>query len=183
MATVLIPLAQGCEEVEAVTLIDLLRRGGIEVVTAGLDDAPVEGSHGITLVPDMSLDQALAQDYDMIVLPGGLPGADNLGADARVTDLLKKMAAAGKFIGAICAAPRVLAEHGLLDGKKATAYPGFLEAKDFPDVNATGGAFEKDGKILTSRGPGTAMDFALEIIATLRGTAIRDDVETALMRN
>ena len=72
MATVLIPLAQGCEEVEAVTLIDLLRRGGIEVVTAGLDDAPVEGSHGITLVPDMSLDQALAQDYDMIVLPGGV---------------------------------------------------------------------------------------------------------------
>jgi 4-methyl-5(b-hydroxyethyl)-thiazole monophosphate biosynthesis len=182
MPSVLIPLAQGCEEVEAVTLIDLLRRAGIEVTTAGLDAKNVRGSHGIVLVPDTNLDAALKKNYDMVVLPGGLPGADNLGEDKRLTDLLVKMAESGKFVGAICAAPRVLAQQGLLDGKKATAYPGFLEAKDYPKVHATGAPVECDGKILTSRGPGTAMDFALAIIAALLGDKKRDDVETALVR-
>ena len=183
MPSVLIPLAQGCEELEAVTLIDLLRRAGIDVTTAGLDAKQVRGSHGITLVPDTHLDAALKKEYDMVVLPGGLPGADHLGADKRLTDLIKKMAQSGKYVGAICAAPRVLAQQGILDGKKATAYPGFLESRSFPNVHATGSAVECDGKVLTSRGPGTAMDFALKIIATLLGDKKRDDVETALVRN
>jgi len=103
MASVLVPLAQGCEELEAVTVVDLLRRAGIGVVTAGLDDKPVRASRGVVLVPDTSLDEALKQQYDMVVLPGGLPGADNLDADARVRGLLKQMSETDRYTAAICA--------------------------------------------------------------------------------
>lgn len=183
MARVLVPLAQGCEELEAITIIDLLRRADIEVVAAGLDDQPVTASYGTVLVPDMSLDEALAQDFDMVVLPGGLPGADNLDADARIHELLKAMADSGKFVGAICAAPNVLANAGILSGKQATSYPGFLEKLNLADVEYTGGAVERDGKVITSRGPGTAMDFALAIIEALEGAERRETVEAALVRN
>ena len=101
MASVLVPLAQGCEELEAVTVIDLLRRAGIDVTTAGLDEQPVHASRGCVLLPDTSLDQALQRDYDMVVLPGGLPGADHLDNDARVHELLKSMADAGQYTAAI----------------------------------------------------------------------------------
>ena len=129
MAKVLVPLADGCEELEAVTIIDLLRRAGIEVVTAGLKPGIVLASRGVRLVPDLTLDVALQEDYDMVVLPGGMPGASHLKADARIIELLKKMAAAQKFTAAICAAPMVLAEAGILDGKRATCYPGSVDAR------------------------------------------------------
>ncbi|MCL5060168.1 MAG: DJ-1/PfpI family protein, partial [Candidatus Thermoplasmatota archaeon] len=103
MAKVLVPLADGCEELEAVTIIDLLRRAGIEVVSAGLKPGIVQASRGVRLVPDATLDVALQDDYDMVVLPGGMPGAAHLKDDARILDLLKKMAAAGKYTAAICA--------------------------------------------------------------------------------
>lgn len=182
MANVLAPLAQGCEEVEAVTIIDLLRRAGITVVAAGLDDRPVKGAHGITLVPDCSLDLALKQEYDMVVLPGGMPGTNNLNADKRLHQLLQKMVESGKFAGAICAAPIVLAKAGVLKGKRATSYPGFLDKLNPPDVTFTGAPVERDGKIITSRGPGTAMDFALAVIEMLMGREKRDAVEAGLMR-
>lgn len=181
--TVLVPLAQGCEELEAVTIIDLLNRADVRVVTAGLDDQPVKAAHGVMLVPETTLDKALEQDYDMVVLPGGLPGADNLNNDARIHDMLKKMANSGKFTGAICAAPTVLAKAGLLEGKKATSYPGFLDEMDLPNVTYTGAPIERDGKVITSRGPGTAMDFALELVELLRGEKVRQTVEKALVRN
>ena len=132
MASVLVPLAQGCEELEAVTVVDLLRRAGIDVITAGLDAQPVRASRGVTLVPDMSLEAALQLEFDMIVLPGGLPGADHLRDDPRVIGLLKKMAAADRYTAAICAAPRVLAHAGLLDGKRATSFPGALDVDAVP---------------------------------------------------
>src|SRR5690606_21989525 len=113
-----------CEELEAVTIIDLLRRAGIRVVTAGLDAGPVTASRGVVLVPDTTLDAALQEDFDMVVLPGGSPGTENLDQDPRVRELLKKMANSGKFTAAICAAPKVLANAGLLAGKRATSYPG-----------------------------------------------------------
>lgn len=182
MATVLIPLAAGCEELEAVTLIDLLRRAGIEVVTAGLRSGPVRASRGTVLVPDTTLDEALARDYDMVVLPGGQPGATHLEQDVRVRDLLQRMAASGKFLAAICAAPRVLARAGLLDGKRATAFPGTLDAASFPAIRIDTRAVVRDGKILTSRGPGTAMDFALALIEALCGEDQRRAVETPLQR-
>jgi len=179
MASVLIPLAQGCEELEAVTIIDLLRRAGIEVTSAGLDNEVVKASRDVTLIPDTDLSTALQKDYDMIVLPGGLPGADHLDNDQRLRERIIKMADRGKFLAAICAAPKVLASTGILKGKKATAYPGVLDALD---IKSEGNAVVEDGNIITSRGPGTAMDFALTLIERLAGKEKRDEVEKGLVR-
>ena len=182
MASVLVPLAQGCEELEAVTVVDLLRRAGIEVVTAGLDAQPVTASRGVTLLPDMTLEMALQQSFDMVVLPGGLPGADHLGDDPRVIRLLQEMAASDAYTAAICAAPRVLARAGLLDGKRATSYPGALDIEAVPGIEYLETAVVTDGRVITSRGPGTAMDFALVLIETLVGKTKRDEVEAGLQR-
>ncbi len=182
MPKVLLPLAQGCEELEAVTIIDLLRRAGIEVVSAGLDDKPVKASRGVMLLPDTTLDEALKQDYDMVALPGGMPGMTNLKNDPRIIALLKKMTAAGQYTCAICAAPVVLAEAGLLGGKRATSYPGFLDKLNLPEMTYLNDAVVTDGKVITSRGPGTAMDFSLTLIETLMGKAKRDEVENGLQR-
>ena len=183
MPTVLVPLAQGCEELEAVTIIDLLRRAGADVLTAGLDAQPVTGAHRVMITPDTTLEEALDRDFDLIVLPGGLPGADNLKNDERIVECVKKMADAGKLTAAICAAPIVLEKAGVLSGKKATSYPGFLDEMGLPDVTYTGAAVEKDGNVITSRGPGTAMDFALDLIAALYDVETRDKIEAALVRN
>jgi len=180
--SILIPLAQGCEDLEAVTCIDLLRRAGFDVVTAGLDDKPVVGSRKTVFIPDTTLDEALPRRFDMIVLPGGLPGADNLGDDPRVLAVVRKMAADGKFTCAICAAPSVLAHAGVLSGKRATSYPGRLENMRLPDVTLTGEAVTRDGKVITSRGPGTAIDFALALVEALDGKETRDRVEISLVR-
>jgi 4-methyl-5(b-hydroxyethyl)-thiazole monophosphate biosynthesis len=167
---------------EAVTIIDLLRRAQIEVVTAGLQPGPVKASRGTVLVPDTSLDAVSDQDFDMIVLPGGMPGAENLKNDKRVKGLLQRLATGGKYAAAICAAPMVLAESGLLDGKKATSYPGFLDRMAVPGMIYRSEPVVMDGKIVTSRGPGTAMDFALALIGLLAGNETRNKVETALLR-
>ena len=182
MARVLIPLANGCEELEAVTVIDLLRRAGIEVVTAGLTDGPVTASRGVVLIPDRSLDQVLDDDFDMIVLPGGLPGADHLDADPRIHALLQRMAEQERYTAAICAAPKVLLNAGLLDGRRATAYPGIIDGLMTENSQLLADAVVTDGKVVTSRGPGTAMDFALTLIERLLGAAKREEVETPLMR-
>lgn len=182
MARVLVPLAQGCEELEAVTIIDLLRRAGIEVVTAGLDDQPVRASRGTVLLPDTTLDVALASDFDMIALPGGLPGADHLRDDPRIIALVKKMHASGHYTAAICAAPRVLAKAGLLDDRRATSFPGAIDVNDIPGIDYVDDAVVVDGRVVTSRGPGTAMDFALELIELLAGREQRDAVEAPLQR-
>ena len=183
MANVLVPLAQGCEDLEAVTVVDLLRRAGIAVVTAGLDQQPVRASRGVVLLPDMTLEKALQQEYDMIVLPGGLPGADNLGDDERIIERLRSMSATGKYTAAICAAPKVLAQAGLLDGKRATSYPGALEIDTIPGLDYRDTAVVMDGTVITSRGPGTAMDFALSLIELLAGKQTRDEVEAGLQRS
>ena len=183
MKRVLVPLAQGCEELEAVTIIDLLRRAKIDVVTAGLDDQPVTASRGVRLMPDINLDTAINQDFDMLVLPGGMPGAEHLDNDPRIKTLLKKMANNEQYTAAICAAPKVLANAGVLAGKKATSYPGFLDNLDLPDTELVTDAVVIDGNVITSRGPGTAMDFALALIEKLAGKDKRDEVEKALVRN
>lgn len=182
MARVLIPLAQGCEELEAVTVIDLLRRAKIDVVTAGLDKQTVTASRGVRLVPDTDLDTALQQDYDMLILPGGLPGADHLDHDPRIRSLIKKMAVEKKYTAAICAAPKALANAGVLEGRKATAYPGVLDNLKLSHTRITGDAVVIDGNVITSRGPGTAMDFALALIEALLGKPVRTEVEAGLVR-
>jgi 4-methyl-5(b-hydroxyethyl)-thiazole monophosphate biosynthesis len=181
MATVLVPLAQGCEELEAVTLIDLLRRAGITVVVAGLEAGPVTASRGVVLVPETTLDQISGQDFDMVVLPGGLGGAQRLEADRRIAALLRRMAEQGRYVAAICAAPWVLASAGLLKGREATAYPGILDGQ--AEIRPSSAAVVRDGTFITSRGPGTAMDFALTLIELLCGREQRDTVEAALQRS
>jgi 4-methyl-5(b-hydroxyethyl)-thiazole monophosphate biosynthesis len=180
MKKVLVPLAQGCEEIEAVTVIDILRRAGITVVSAGLNNLPVLASRGVVLMPDSTLDAVLHDDFDMIVLPGGQPGTNNLKADQRIITLLQRMARQGKHVAAICAAPAVLATAGLLDDKQATSFPGALTP--FPKVKQQQAAIVEDGKLITSRGPGTAMDFALTLVERLAGAAKRQEVETGLQR-
>jgi 4-methyl-5(b-hydroxyethyl)-thiazole monophosphate biosynthesis len=182
MATVLVPLAQGCEELEAVTIIDLLRRAGIQVIVAGLEAGPVKASRGTVLLPDTTLDTVRAEALDMIALPGGLPGADHLNQDPRIHALLKELAARGKYTAAICAAPRVLATAGLLDGKRATSYPGGLDGFEVQNLHYQEQPVVVDGTVITSRGPGTAMDFALTLIEVLAGKSKRDEVEAALQR-
>lgn len=182
MPRVLVPLAQGCEELEAVTIIDLLRRAGLEVVTAGLDDKPVTASRGVRLIPDAGLDDLVGDAFDMIVLPGGLPGADHLDRDPRIRALLKAHAARGAVTAAICAAPKVLASAGLLDGRSATSYPGVIDRMNLPHTRVVAEAVVVDGEVVTSRGPGTAMDFALTLIELLLGKERRDQVEGPLMR-
>jgi 4-methyl-5(b-hydroxyethyl)-thiazole monophosphate biosynthesis len=158
----------------------LLRRAGIGVVTAGLDDKPVRASRGMTLVPDVTLDDALTQTYDMVVLPGGLPGADNLNKDPRIQKLVAEMLDSNRFTAAICAAPKVLASAGRLQGRKATSFPGMLD--EFEGIDYVTDAVVQDDKIITSRGPGTAMDFTLTLIENLAGKGKRDEVESALQR-
>ena len=182
MPSVLVPLAHGFEDLEAVTIVDILRRAGIAVVTAGLEPGLVLGSRGTRVQPDATLDDALAMDYDLVALPGGLPGADHLRDDPRIRALLLKMAASGKHTAAICAAPMALAAAGLLDGKRATAYPGVLDNLDLPHTDKRRDAVVVDGKVVTSRGPGTAMDFALTLIEILVGREKRDQVEAGLVR-
>ena len=174
MAKVLMPLAQGFEEIEALTVVDILRRAGIEVVLAGLLPGPVAGAHNVSIIPDTTVDAVNAGAFDMIILPGGQPGADNLNADPRIRALLVEFAAKGKLIGAICAAPIVLAAAGLLSGKRATCYPPYRD-------QLNGGIYEdtpvvSDGNLITSKGPGTAMSFGLEIAARLADRHVADAV-------
>ena len=181
MAKVLVPLAPGCEELEAVTVVDILRRADVEVITAGLSSGPVRASRGVVLVPDSALDDVLQQAFDMIVLPGGMPGSAHLKNDARIQALLKRMAAAGCYTAAICAAPMALHAAGLLEGKRVTSFPGVLDA--LPGAHQyLSDAVVVDGKVVTSRGPGTAMDFALTLVELLVGKDARANVEAELER-
>ena len=182
MSHVLVPLAQGCEELEAITITDLLVRAGISVTTCGLDERPVKASRGTTIIPDTSINDVMTETFDLIVLPGGLPGADHLRDDVQLQSLIRKHAENNKYLAAICAAPKALAQAGLLDGKTATSYPGVLEALNNKNISISTSAVEIDGKIVTSRGPGTAMDFALTLIELLAGKEKRDEVNRQLVR-
>jgi len=182
MPRVLIPLAPGFEELEAVSLSNILRRAGIEVVMAGLHPGSVCASRGTVIVPDTSLEQVMHEDFDLVVLPGGLPGADNLRDDPRIIHLLQRNYAEGRLVGAICAAPKVLAQAGLLAGHRVTYYPGALSEEALAGTTPSQAAVEMDERVLTSRGPGTAMDFALALVEKLLGRAKRDEVERGLVR-
>lgn len=182
MSRVLVPLAQGCEELEAVTITDLLVRAGIDVVRAGLDDSTVTASRGTRMIPDTRIDQVADEDFDMIVLPGGLPGADHLRDNGTLQAMLRRHAADDRYVAAICAAPKALEKAGLLDNRTATSFPGVLESLGNDTISVSADAIEIDGKIVTSRGPGTAMDFTLKLIELLEGTETMTRVEESLVR-
>ncbi len=182
MSHVLVPLAQGCEELEAITITDLLVRAGISVTTCGLDAEPVTAARGTRIIPDTVIDKIMHQDFDLIVLPGGLPGADHLRDNEQLQSLIKKQAQQNRYLAAICAAPKALAKAGVLAGKTATCFPGVLDALNDDSITVSTAAIEIDGKVITSRGPGTAMDFTLTLIELLEGREKRDEVNQQLQR-
>ena len=161
----MLPLAEGFEEIEALTVVDVLRRAGINVDTVGVMGSMVTGSHGVRVMTDKKILEINADEYDGIVLPGGNPGYLNLGRSSKIIEILKKFDAEGKLIAAICAAPSVLAKAGVLEGKKATIYPGMEKELPYP----RGERVVIDGKVITSQAPGTAMEFALAIVEFLAG--------------
>jgi 4-methyl-5(b-hydroxyethyl)-thiazole monophosphate biosynthesis len=170
MASVLLPLAKGFEELEAVALIDVMRRGGIEVRTAYLEDELqgdlVLGANGITIQADTSIKNVIVDDFDMMVLPGGWDGTYALAENARVQELLRQFKEK-KMVGAMCAAPFALKKAGVL-GEKYTAYPGAVDQIDHPGYVEDQKVVE-DGNVMTSQGPGTAVCFGLAIVKRLVG--------------
>ncbi len=177
---VLVVLAEGFEEIEAVTPIDVLRRAGLDVTTAGIGGLRITGAHGITIEADTTID-AVRELPDAIVLPGGLPGAENLAKSEALNRILEQMDAEGRHIGAICAAPAVaLAPTGILDGRSATCYPGFEER--FSDaIRFSSDRVVADGNVITSRGPGTALEFALALAGVLAGAEKRTDLSRGML--
>lgn len=177
MPTVLVPLADGFEEIEAFAPVDLLRRAGVEVVTAALGDGiHVTGRSGLTAHADTTLAAVLARDFDLVFLPGGA-GVKHLRADPRVRDLVLRQHAAGRWLAAICAAPTVLHDCGLLAGRRYTAH--FSVAEELPDILATEKVVTGD-KITTSRGAGTAIDFGLHLIALLVSPEKSSEISKAI---
>jgi 4-methyl-5(b-hydroxyethyl)-thiazole monophosphate biosynthesis len=170
----IVPLADGFEEIEAITIIDLLRRADIEVTVAGVSVMSATGSHGITVECDALIDACDVDVADALVLPGGMPGSRALRESESVRDALKRMASQGKLIAAVCAAPTVLASCGLLHGRRATSHPA--HAGEMGECHYLESAVVEDGNIITSRGAGTSIEFAAAIIRRLAGDAVADDI-------
>lgn len=177
----LIILAEGFEEIEAVTPIDLLSRAGVDVLIAGLTSCTVTGAHSRLSVQCERLVDAVPDEFDALILPGGMPGARNLAESRALKKLIQTMAAAGKIIAAICASPAlVLAPIGILDGKKATCYPSMETA--FPaSCTHSSDPVVIDGNVITSQGPGTAFPFSLAIIEELVSHEKRAEIERATL--
>jgi len=176
---VYIYLADGFEETEAVTIVDIMRRGGADVSSVSVTGSRiVAGAHGIALTADLLFEEADHSSCEMIVMPGGMPGAKNLAAHEGLTDRIKEFAAEGKWLAAICAAPMVLAGAGVLNGKTATIYPGMEDR--LTGAKAVDSPIARDGKIITSQSPGTAMVFALYLLTVLKGEEKAAEVEEGL---
>jgi len=167
MKEVLVPLAPGFEELEALAVVDILRRAGAKVMVAGTVDGVITGRNGIKVEPDATLDEAMGRDFAMIVLPGGAAGTENLAGDGRIARLVKDHDARGRFVAAICAAPTVLSAAGLTAGRTVTSHPtvrGVLTEARVSDERVV-----VDGNLVTSQGPGTAVEFAFKLVELLFG--------------
>ena len=179
MAKVLVPLADGFEEIEAVTIIDVLRRGGVEVTTASLNESEeVHGSNGITILANTLIKYVSSSEFDMMVLPGGIPGAENLRDSDKVQELIREFKK-DKLVGAICAAPIALYSAGVLKGEDFTCYPGYEQV--IKDANFKETKVVESSNVLTSRGPGTAICFALEIVKKLVGVETYEQLKAGLL--
>ncbi|WP_207062624.1 DJ-1 family glyoxalase III [Motiliproteus sp. SC1-56] len=166
---VLVPVADGSEEIETVCLIDILRRAGARVVVASVEPRlQITASRGVNLVADSLIEACLGQSFDLIALPGGMPGAERLAQCAPLLSLLQRQKRQQRYFAALCAAPAVVLEpHGLLEGCRATAHPAFVER--LSDPSAAANRVVVDGHCVTSRGPGTALEFALVLVELLFG--------------
>ncbi|MGB2287758.1 MAG: DJ-1 family glyoxalase III [Porticoccaceae bacterium] len=174
--TALVAIAEGSEEIEAVTIIDVLRRAGVEVTVASVGANQITGAHGIVITADCSIDSCVDSSWDLIALPGGIPGAEHLAASQSLEALLRAQAERGALYGAICAAPAlVLGSKGLLQGKTVTGHPMFQQNMDAKELNSESRVVV-DGNCITSQGPGTSLDFALELVEQLCGLVKREEV-------
>lgn len=177
-------LAEGFEEVEALTPVDLLRRAGIELVTVGVGSRTVKGAHGISVCADISEDEALdtlkkGESTDAVILPGGMPGTLNLEASETVSRFIEKAQKNGAVIAAICAAPSILGKRGLLRGKRAVCYPGFEDALEGAETVDCG--VVRDGRYICGRAAGSALTFALEIIKAMKGEEAAEAVRRSVI--
>jgi protein deglycase len=179
MKKILVPLADGFEEIEAVTIIDVLRRSGMEVTTAGLTGMLVTGSHAITVEADTLLESALDISYDAVVLPGGMPGAKNLRENEMLLRLIRQMDSDRKWIGAICAAPTVLETAGILAGREATSFPA--HEKELKSAHYQQDRVVVDGHVVTSRGAGTALEFSLKLVHLIAGPEKASELSEAML--
>ncbi len=180
MSKVIVTLADGFEEIEALTVVDVLRRGGVEVVTAAIGKSnDVEGAHGIAVMADQLLADVKDEDFDAVVLPGGGKGTENLKDCDMVIRLLQRQKEEGRLICAICAAPLVLEEAGVLEpGQHVTCYPTCIMELDRPSANVPVVA---DGNVITGQAPGSAMLFALVILQTLAGQSVAAKIARGLV--
>ncbi len=180
MKKAIVFLAEGFEEMEATGTVDILRRGGVNALTASItEDLNVTGAHGMKFIADTTLSTLDLSGIDALILPGGLPGSTNLNECVPLKEALLNQYREGKIVAAICAAPLVLGGLGLLKGKKATCYPGF-ETKMI-GAEATGNATETDGNVITGKGPGLVFQFGLALVAALRGEATAEEVAAGLL--
>lgn len=173
-----VPLADGFEEIEAITIIDVLRRADIETISVYLNKNPVKGAHNIFVSADNNIENMETETLSGIILPGGMPGSENLKKSGHVMNMLKEINKKQGLIGAICAAPMVLGHAGLLKNKKAVCFPGyekFLEGAVYMDEPLV-----KDGNIITAKGPGCAIDFALEIVSELKSEELKDSLRKSM---
>ncbi len=172
-------LADGFEEIEALTPVDMLRRANVEVTTVSINDTKeVNGTHGIKVIADTTISDVELQNIEMVILPGGLPGADNLRNCPKVIDFIDAADKKGAFVAAICAAPRIIGEKGLLAGKKAVCYPGFeqylLNAECVED------GCVRDGNIITAKGMGRSCEFACCLIEALKGKEAAEKIRKSV---
>ena len=183
MAKALVFLATGFEEIETVTVVDVLRRADVNVTVTGLTSDLIEGKHGMKFMPDKSIDDVSIDDFDALFVPGGNPGYKNLRKDPRVIAMVKKASKSNKILAAICAGPTVLSDAGVLKGKACTIYPGMED-----ELVAGGGKPKQDmvvvdGNIVTSRGPATALPFALKLAEMLAGKKVTEAVRKKTLAN
>ena len=181
MKRVLIPLAPGFEEIEAITVIDILRRAGVTVTVAGAQSGPITASRQTKHVPDCTLDDIRAEDFDMLVLPGGLPGTTHLRQDPRIRQIIQTMLLRHCFVAAICAAPTVLADAGVLTERVATSNPSVRAELAGKVGRISDERVVVDGLIITSQSAGTAMEFAFKLVEILCGPATAIEVNRGVL--
>ncbi|MCQ2538496.1 MAG: DJ-1/PfpI family protein [Lachnospiraceae bacterium] len=180
MSKLAIFMADGCEEIEGLTVVDLVRRAGIAIDMVSIrEELTVTGAHGIKFMADKCFQEVAFDEYDGFILPGGMPGTINLGESEFVCTTMKKAYASGKLCAAICAAPSVLGQLGILEGLNATCYPGFEEK--LTGAKCRTKAVVKDDNVITSRGMGTAIEFGLEIVAYFTDEATAKKLEKGII--
>jgi 4-methyl-5(b-hydroxyethyl)-thiazole monophosphate biosynthesis len=179
MKKVLVPLAPGFEEIEAITVVDILRRAGAGVTLAGTIAGPVEGRSGIRVIPDTVMENVEELDFDMVVLPGGAVGTENLKKDRRVKNILERLHNRGRFITAICAAPAVLSAIGITRGRTVTSHPSVRG--ELREEVVTDDRVVSDGNIITGLGAGSAMEFAFKLVETLFGKEKAKEVNSGVL--